>query len=170
MAKVNFKGIQKVQSTIRKEIVKELRKKETRQEFGALVIRGIKDTTLGAPKDSTLKWRERYDRLNNTDKSYQRNKINLTFTGDLLEDLKNNIRVNATGKQVAFEIENSNKKHRKYQGVTKKIGSRSAYSKIQEGLNNMGYRYPFIDKNTLKDLNKLITTILRASLRKTFKV
>ena len=170
MARVKVKGLRQVQTRIRKEITKELRRKETRELLGSNVVTAIKAKSLGKPAESTLKWRKRYDPLNKTDKTYSRNNINLTFTGELLGDLEKNTKVATTGKQIVYTFENSDKLHKKYQGVTKKIGSRSPYSLIAKGLNKLGYEYPFIDKKTIELLNKLIEENLRKALRKTFKV
>lgn len=145
MAKIKLKGVndlaKKLNRSLQVEVNKLFRDKTLREEIGRIVVEDIKaNYDGGSPAKSTLKWRERYDKLNATDPAYNRNKIKAVFTGELLEDLRTNIKADTTQKQ--FVMEHSGKLHKKYQGVTKKIGSRTPYNKISEYLiDDMGYNY-----------------------------
>jgi hypothetical protein len=160
MAKIKIKGVkevsEKLNRNIRIELNKILRDPVLRQRIGQIVVDDIKaNVNFGSPAPSTLKWRETYDPINPTDPAYSRNKLNAVFTGELLEDLKNNVRAFPT--ELTFEIAHSDKRHKKYQGVTKKIGSRSKYSEISEGLvKDLGYDYFKLTKKAQSEITKQI--------------
>ena len=166
MAKVKVKGLKRIQSNIRKFITKELRKKEIRQGVGEIVVNSIRATKFGAPAKSTKKWRKRYDSLNVTHPTYSRNKINITFTGELLQDLQKNIKSSSTAGRFVYVIEHSDKLHKKYNGVTGKIGSRSRYSDISDGIiNKWGYKYLTFDDKTLAKVISYINTEIKKSFK-----
>ena len=150
MATIKLKNLKNVQRDVafklKVKIRQLLRSNQVRNVVGAMVIKDIKDNiTFGAPEKSTLRWRERYDPLNTTDPAYSRTKLNAVFTGELLNDLATNVKADTISS--SFVIEHSNKKHKKYQGVTKKIGSRSSYSDISKGLiEDLRYDYLKISK------------------------
>lgn len=154
MAKVKVTNLRKVNTAIRKKITKAARDKEVREAVGEAVVTGIQETRFSAPSMRTLEWRKRYDKLNKTDKAYKRSKINITFTGELLNDLKNNVKVSSTTGAILYIIEHSKKLHKKYQGVTKKIGSRSSYSDISKGIQSHGHNYLEFSPKTLKRVLK----------------
>lgn len=166
MAKVKVKGLKRIQSNIKKFITKELRKKEIRQGVGEIVVNSIRATKFGTPAKSTKKWRKRYDSLNVTHPTYSRNKINITFTGELLQDLQKNIKSSSTAGRFVYVIEHSDKLHKKYNGVTGKIGSRSRYSDISDGIiNKWGYKYLTFDDKTLAKVISYINTEIKKSFK-----
>jgi hypothetical protein len=160
MANVKIKGInqleKKLNRSIKIEINKLFRDKDLRLKVGQMIVADIKLNYVGgAPAESTLKWRERYDQLNTTDPQYDRNKIKALFTGELLNDLATNIKADTINKQ--FVMEHSSKLHKKYQGVTKKIGSRIAFDKLSGYLiDDMGYNYMTISDNVRSEITKLV--------------
>jgi hypothetical protein len=160
MAKIKIKGVKEVSErlnrNIRIELNKILRDPVLRQKVGQIVVDDIKaNVDFGSPAPGTLKWRETYDQINATDPAYNRNKLNAVFTGELLEDLKNNVRAFPT--ELTFEIAHSDKRHKKYQGVTKKIGSRAKYSEISSYLvDDLGYNYFKLTKKAQGEITKLI--------------
>lgn len=157
MATVKVKGLKQINSAIRKFITKELRRKELRQGVGEIVVQSIRAKRFGSPATSTKKWRKRYDSLNTTHPTYRRNNINITFTGELLEDLQKNIKSKSTSGKFEYIISHSDKLHKKYNGVSGKIGSRSKYSDISDGIiNKWGYDYLSFDNKTL---NKVVSYI-----------
>ena len=158
MAKVKSKGIDQLTRKLNRDLKimlnKLFRDKNLRLQIGAIVANDIKkNVSFGSPATSTLKWRKRYGPLNNTDPAYSQGKLNAVFTGELLNDLATNVKGVTTTK--SFDIEHSDKRHKKYQGVTKKIGSRSPYSEISKGLIDvLGYDYMKIsDKARTKIVN-----------------
>jgi hypothetical protein len=166
MATVKVKGLSQIQSNIRKFITKELRKKELRQGVGNLVVASIRAKSLGMPATSTRKWRKKYDSLNTTHPTYGRNKINITFTGELLEDLQKNVKSQSTGGKFVYVIKHSDKLHKKYNGVSGKIGTRTKYSTISDGLiNKWGYDYLTFDDKTLTK----VVSYINKEITKSFK-
>lgn len=160
MAKIKIKGVEeaskKLSRNLRIEMNKIFRNPVLRKNVGQIIIDDIKkNVNFGTPSERTRKWREVYDKLNTTDPAYSRNKLNATFTGELLEDLKNNVKGFPTA--LTFEIGHSNKRHKQYQGVTKKIGSRSTYQEISSGLvDNLGYDYFQLTDKAQDQITKLI--------------
>lgn len=160
MAKIKIKGIKEVSKKLNKdiriELNKVLRNPVLRLKIGDIVVNDIKQNVdFGSPAPSTLKWRERYDQINPTDPAYSRSKLNAVFTGELLDDLRTNVRAFPT--ELTFEIGHSDKRHKKYQGVTKKIGSRAKYSEISGYLvNDLGYDYFQLTKKAQSEITKLI--------------
>lgn len=166
MATVKVKGLKQINSAIRKFITKELRRKELRQGVGEIVVSSIRAKRFGTPARSTKKWRKRYDSLNTTHPTYRRNNINITFTGELLNDLQKNIKSKSTSGKFEYIISHSDKLHKKYNGVSGKIGSRSKYSDISDGIiNKWGYDYLSFDNKTL---NKVVSYINK-EIVKSFK-
>lgn len=160
MAKIKLLGVDKVtrklNRSLRIEMNKIFRNPVLRKAVGQIIIDDIKQNVdFGSPSPDTLNWRERYDPINKTDPAYQRNKLNAVFTGELLEDLKNNVKGFPT--KFSFEIGHSKKLHKKYQGVTKKIGKRTPYDKISQYLiDDLGYNYFQLSKEAKEDITELV--------------
>jgi hypothetical protein len=161
MATVSIKGIKKLEAklnrTLRIEINKLFRDKELRDKIGAIVVKDIKENyeSEKSPSPLTTKWRETYDPINRTDPAYDRSKIKAVFTGELLEDLRKNIKANTNER--TFVIEHSSKKHKKYQGKTKKIGSQSPYSEISRGIiEDHGHNYMELTDEAKKEITTLV--------------
>jgi hypothetical protein len=168
--KLNQQKLNRIPSIIRKEVTKELRSKEIRGALGEIVAEEIKQTDQGFPSPGTLDFRERYDTLNKTDPEYNRFQIKMVFTGELLKDLARNVRLSTEGGKIVFTFLNSDKKHKKYQGKTKKIGSQSPYSVIAKGLNDLGYKYPFITDKALSMAREFVRKTILEKLKRTFRV
>jgi hypothetical protein len=157
VATLNITNLKQVETRLRQRIIKALRSKRIRELIGDTVVKAIKERKdFGAPKESTEKQRRYLERYNSTDPAYDRNKINAVFTGELLADLEKNVRLVSKKGSVSFEIAQSDKRHKKYQGKTKKVGSRSKYSEIQKGLEDLGYNYLFVDDKAVDELIDLI--------------
>ena len=137
----NLKNVEKALTrNIRVKINKIFRDKSLRSDVGEIVAKDIKAQSWGEPETSTLRWRKLYQQYNKTDHKYKQNKINITFTGELLEDLSKNVKAIPTKK--SFEIKQSDKLHKKYKGKKKLLGKkRSKYSDIHDGLESLGYDY-----------------------------
>jgi hypothetical protein len=161
MANVKIKGIkelaQRLNRNIKIEVAKLFRDADLRAKIGSIIVNDIKLNyeAPNPPADSTLEWRRRYDPINKTDPAYRREKIKAVFTGELLEDLAKNIKSNPTN--FSFEVAHSNKKHRKYQGKTKKIGGNSTYQEISEGLiEKLGYNYMVLSDEAKTEIAALV--------------
>jgi translation elongation factor P/translation initiation factor 5A len=116
MAKLRVKNIKKVISTFRKEVIKVARSKETRMEVGEIIVEDIQDNPAATAGPVTRDFREFFEQFNTTDPKYNRSLINITFTGELMKDLRNNVKVDTTSGQIEYIIEQSNKKHKNLKG------------------------------------------------------
>lgn len=164
MAKVKILNIDKVSTSLKKEIKLAARSEDLRQSIGETVVKDIKKKNFGTPQESTIKWRKKNEKFNQTDPSYGRSRINITFTGELLEDLKNNVRTDTTGGEIKFEIGHSSKLHKKYNKQGGKAGGkRSTYQEISSGIiDKWGHNYLKFSDKTLRKVLKLVrSTILR---------
>jgi len=159
MATLKVKNLKNVERAItrnlRVKVNKIFRDKSLRSDIGDIVAADIKKQSLGTPAPATLRWRKLYQQYNKTDPKYKQNKINITFTGELLKDLSNNVKAIPTKK--SFEIKQSEKLHKKYKGKSKLIGKkRSKYSDIQDGLESLGYDYLNIRDKAKSDITKKV--------------
>ena len=163
MAKVKVKGLNNIPSKIRKAITKQLRTKEVRQGFAKIVVDDIRDSDYGRPSDSYYQWREDNDGLNKTHSKYNRDKINITFTGELLDDLEKNAVVETTQGKVQYVLEHSDKLHKSYKtqsGKTKRV----TFSKISEGVQRY-YSYLTVSKNAINKGSKYIVEEAKKALK-----
>ena len=83
MAKLKVKNLKKIATSLRFKIRQELRSKEVSKGVAEIVVGEIQDGDFGAPSDKYRDWRSMNDGLNVTDPKYSRDKINITFTGEL---------------------------------------------------------------------------------------
>ena len=114
MAKLKILNLKKVQTSIRKKITKQLRSKDVRQGVAEIVVDDIKDSNLGAPAEFTKDMRQYLEQFNRTDPKYRRGKISANFTGELLQDLINNVKAKFSGGSSTFVLEHSDKGHSPY--------------------------------------------------------
>jgi hypothetical protein len=117
MAKgIKVKGLtqlrRKLQSKFKLIINKTLRDKSLRLKVGKIVEQDIRDNFSESASPFTQAMREYLEQFNTTHPDYRRSKINITFTGDLLEDLASNVKADTV--RLAFIVDHSNKKHKRY--------------------------------------------------------
>ena len=172
-AKIKVKGLKRVNTAIRKEITKASRSKEVRESVGESFVKSIRDRVYGAAGVVTKRFRDYYSRSNTTHPDYNRDNINFTFTGELLDDLKNyrNVRASTTKGRITYEIEHSNKLHKAYKRPPKKRGGRKrkpvkrvSYKQIQEWLKKIKAKYNYFDIDAKQQKN--ITKAYREKLLK----
>ena len=160
MAKVKIKGVKELSKRLERNINTQLKKlfrdKELRKRIGELVVADIKkNVDFGSSDSEWVKYRDKIASKNSTDPAYKQGSIKAVFTSELLQDLINSIKGDTLNFQ--FVIEHSEKRHKKYQGVTKKIGSRSKYTEISKGLvRDMGYDYFQLSAKAQKEITKII--------------
>ena len=154
--KITSASLKKAQSSIRKTITKALRSKDIRAGIGDIVVDAIKASKLGSPAKATVAHRKYLEKYNQTSDAYKRGVVNAIFTGELMKDLANNVKFTTGSDGVGYEIQNSGKKHKKYKGKKKSIGSRTPYKVIQDRLIDLGYDYLFIEDETVDKLVKFI--------------
>jgi hypothetical protein len=145
MAIIKVNGVKELADKLTRNLRIELNKifssNELRETVGQIIVNDIKkNADFGKPAPSTKKWRKTYEPHNATDPEYNRDKLNATFTGELLEDLQKNIKGYPT--KLTFEIGHSDKKHSQYKSKDGKIGKKTPYKVISKHLiNELGYDY-----------------------------
>jgi hypothetical protein len=154
MAKLKILNLKQVQTSLRKQITKELRSKEIRTGVAEIVVNEIQDGDFGSPSEPYRDWRSMNDGINKTDPKYNRNKINITFTGELLRDLIKNIKAKFSSGNATFILEHSDKKHKPYKTKAGKT-KQSSYKDISKGVQKY---YPYL-KFSSKTQSKVIKFI-----------
>jgi hypothetical protein len=158
MAKVKVKGFKELRNLVGRRakiaINKTIRDKTLRDKIGVLIVDYIRNNFSEVPAPATIAIRQYLEQFNTTHPTYKRRKINVTFSGALLDDLKNNVKADTT--QLAIVIEHSQKKHPGYKtgsGKTKRV----SFSLINQYLvNDMNYDYIKVDDKTKDKIVKLI--------------
>ena len=170
MAKVKVNNLKNVTSNIRLKITKELRAPEFRKGIGDIVVEEIKDTNIRSATDATKAWRKYLEKGNQTDPKYNINQIKALFTGELLEDLRNNVRLSSTKGAIEFIVEQSNKLHKKYKKPNGKPtkGKRQTFKEIQGHLEKLKINYITNAKNK-ESTQKKIIDFIRKELFKRLK-
>ena len=163
MAKLRVKNLKQVQNKLRRSLLKPLRAKATREGVGSIVVDGIRESDYGRPSESYREWREDNEGLNKTHKQYNIDKINITFTGALLDDLQKNVVLDSSDGATSYVIEQSEKLHRGYRtkkGKTK----RSTFKKIGEGVSKY-YEYLTFNSKSKKKVLAFIRKQIEKSLK-----
>lgn len=160
MARIKIKGVQELAKQLNRKIKIQLNKlfrdKDLRNKIGMMVVADIKKNFKGrGAADSTIDWREFYDEIHVKDPAFEMDRAKAIYTGELLNDLAKNVKGITTIK--AFEISHSSKLHKKYQGVTKKIGKRIPYDKLSEILvNDLKIDYFVLSKKAQKEISNVV--------------
>lgn len=165
MAKLKIKNLKGIQSKIKKAIIKAARSPEIKQGVADTVVDQIRKESSAASA-ATIAWRKYLEKGNQTHPDYRQPKINITFTGEQLDDLKKKPLVDTTGGKIEYTIQHTGGKHKKYRKPNGKPakGSAKKYTEIQGYLKKLGYDYltfsgkskkrviEFIRKNIFKNL------------------
>lgn len=191
--RVKVTGLKNFQSQIVKEIRKILRDKTTRQSVGRIVVAGIRSSSFGEPSNVTMQFRKFFEQYNKTHPEYRRSNINITFTGELLNDLQKNVKADFGGGKNEYIIEHSGKLHKGYDsGEARKKGKRKievtslkskktretrqkysrqriSYQMISEYLIEKGYDYLQLNDATINRVLRYINIRLKGQLVKKFK-
>lgn len=160
MAKVKVIGLdtlaKKINSKIIIEINKIFRNKLLMAKIGDIIIDDIKNNVdFGSASKELEKYREYLEKYNKTDSKYERNRIKGLFTGELFQDLRNNIKADTTKKE--YIIEHSNKLHSRYNGKKGKIGKAIAYNELSKILiNDLNYDYFQLTEDAKSKINNLL--------------
>lgn len=166
MAKLRVKNLKQVQSNIRKSIIRAARSPDIRQGVADTVVDQIQKETSAASA-ATKVWRKYFSKKNKTDPAHIPDKINITFTGEQLKDLKKKPLVDTTGGKIQYIIQHTQGKHKKYKkpnGRTTK-GAAKKYTEIYEYLKDMGYDYlTFSSKSKAR-----VIKFIRANIFKNLK-
>ena len=175
MATVKVTGLKNIQSTLLKEIRKILRDKTTRDSVGRIVVAGIRSMQKPVQSQVTLAFRKYYEQYNKTHPEYRRSNINITFTGDLLNDLQKNVKADFSGGKNEYLIQHSEKRHKKYKTGKKRKNKSSksvealTHQMISEYLIEKGYDYLKLDDKTINRVLRYMNIRLEKQLIKKFK-
>ena len=154
MAKLKVKNLKQVQTSLRMKIRKELRSKDVAKGVAEVVVGEIQDGDFGRPSEPYRDWREMNDDLNDTDPKYEIDKINITFTGELLKDLIKNVKASFSGNKSEYVLEHTDGTHKAYKTKSGKT-KRSSYKDISKGVQKY---YPYL-KFSSKTQSKVIKFI-----------
>jgi hypothetical protein len=186
MATLKITNLNRVKTAVRKKIITQLRTPAIRKGVAEVVVKEIKATKFGSPSAKYKKWRMKNGRYNKLDPEYKLNKINITFTGELLQDLITNAKAQFSDGRANIFLEHSNKKHKKYKtsrgdlstskrkrtykqiknykkGKTAK-GNRSTYQEISDGVSKY-YDYLKFSSKTKSKVIKFIKDNLFKNLK-----
>jgi len=158
-----------VGSRFKVAITKMLRSKELRLKVGRIVEEDIrKNFRKSVTSKATLAFRKYYEKYNPTHPDYNRRIINITFTGDLLEDLAKNVKADTN--KLELIVEHSDKKHKLYKLRKRKGGrKRHSHKEISEFVISKGYDYLQITDKASAKIRKLVQEELFALLKQQFK-
>ncbi len=173
----------KLNSKFKVVINKTLRDKATRLEVGKIIAQDIRDNFNEDASEITQAFREFFEQYNTTHPDYRRSKINITFTGELLEDLATNVKADTT--KLAFIVEHSDKKHANYKsggtfkdkkaGVTslktqktRNITVKQSHRRISDKLIAMGYDYLKVSDDAEKKILQLLKSKILENIKREF--
>jgi hypothetical protein len=160
MPRVKVKGFKDFQRLVGRKakvsIKKAIRDKQLRRDIGDIVVDGIRKKKFRAPTEVTKIWRDYLVQFNSTHPDYDREKINITFTGGLLEDLASNVKSDTIN--LAIVIEQSDKKHKKLKTANGRAEDDAwTFKMISDNLiNKLDLDYLTLDKAVRNDIVKLM--------------
>ena len=184
MVRVRIKGLRALERRFnlgfRIAISRTLRNKALRNRVGIIVEQDIRKNFNETASPVTQKFREYFEKFNKTHPDYKRSKINITFTGDLLRDLANNVKADIRG--AAFVIEHSNKKHPNLKSgsgkkrtvqvtslktkKTRNVEQKRTHREISEFVKKKGYDYLYISDSAQLQIIALIKKVLLNNIEK----
>jgi len=191
MAKVKTKGLlelrKKLNSVFKIAINKSLRDKKLRDDVGKAIVENIRNNPnrTWLASQVTKEFREYFEQFNTTHPDYRRSKINITFTGELLNDLARNVKADTNN--LALIIEHSNKSHKNYKSgglfkpksvqvtslkskKTRNVVQKKTHKEISGYVQDKGYDYLQIDDKTTKIITELIRTTVFKYLKDALKI
>lgn len=144
MATLKVTNLSRVKTNVRKQITKSLRDESFRRGVGEIVTDQIQNEKIPVSSKATRAWRKYLEKGNKPlDPNYDPDFINITFTGEQLKDLRQNVKARLGNTRAEFVIEHSNKKHKKYKKPNGKVtqGSVKTYKQISQFIIAKGYNY-----------------------------
>lgn len=168
MAEMKIKNLSKIQTDLRRRITQSLRSKDIREGIGEIVVDQIQREKKPVTSKATLAWRKYLEQANKVSKNYSRNSINITFTGELLNDLRKNVKAKFSVGKSSFVIEHSKKKHKKYKKPDgkKTKGLVKTYKQIQGFLEAKGYEYLTFSRTSKKRVIKFVRLKVLSKINK----
>ena len=150
MATLKIKNLNKINTQIRKQITKAARSPQIRAGIAEIVVDQIQKEPIPVTSKATKIWRKYLEQRNNTDKAYNRNLINITFTGDLLKDLAKSIKASIGAGKIEYILQHTDKKHKKYKKPNGKStkGEAKSFKFISNEIIKKGYNYLVFSKKS----------------------
>ncbi len=115
-----------------------------------------------ALKRSTVESRKRLAKTNKTHPAYSPTKPNLTFTGRLLNSVKN--KITSKGSSIVMKIDVSGI-HKPYKGKKGELGKPKSNKEIRKSLADIGRDPLELSKKAKTKLSRIITAIIKERLK-----
>ena len=164
--RIRLKNLGELNKIIAKRVESVVKNKETGKQITKIVTDGVKERRISVKSKATLAWRRYFEKGNKTDSKYNRDRINFTFTGDLMRDLINNVKYKSGKSRGVYTIEQSKSLHKKMKKPdgTPVKGSAKSYKQINTYLNKLGYFY--LHKVNKKNTKRIVRYLRREILRR----
>lgn len=187
MANVTVKGMaalrRRLNSKAKVVINKTIRNKSLRDKIGKIVADDIRKNFNEPAGDATQAFREFLEQFNKTHPDYKRSKINITFTGELLDDLASNVKADTIN--LGFIIEHSKKPHSIYKSggtfsprkvqvtslktqKTRNVTQKRTHKEISEFIQKKGYDYLKVTDDAKRKIIKLVRDEIFDNIKKEF--
>lgn len=169
MATVKVKGLKELRKSLNRKtkiaINKVFRQKQIRQGVASILVESIRDFIFNSASPATQRVREYLETYNSTHPNYDRRLINITFTGDLLNDLIRNAKADTTN--LAIIIEHSQKPKKGYKTKNGRINSKLTYQKLSKIIvEDKKYDYFKVSAQTIVKIKKFIISKLESEIVK----
>jgi len=141
--KIRLKNLNDIHKVIEKRVVDTMRSKHTQKSVTDIFIEGIRDRKFKASNE-LRRHRKNYLELGNkTHKKYERPTINITFTGEQLDDLRRGSNLKISKQSAQYTIKHTKGLHKKYKtpkGKSEK-GKPVPYKTISKRMEELSYGY-----------------------------
>jgi hypothetical protein len=168
--KLKLKNLDEINKIIEKKVTKTIKSKNTSEGIAEIAVSQVKDRKISVKSRATLAIRRYLEKGNQTAEDYKRGIINFTFTGELLKDLKDSVKLKTGKDRASYTLQNTKRLHKKYKkpdgGPIK--GKSVSMRQISTFLNDKGYKYLARDKFNKKTTTKMIK-YLRGRILNRFK-
>ena len=135
------------------------REKEIREEVGKILVEDIQKRNYRSV-DKNEPYAKKRERIQGKSKQHKPRKINLTVTGELLQDIVNNVKTKIEKGVISFVFEHSNKRHKPYKEridyVTKKGEKKSKFKTRRRRIDYTDLETKQVKKKTVRTSYKVI--------------
>lgn len=163
MAEVKIKGLDKLEIKLKKQVNKGMRRllrsKAARETVAQTAKDEIRKNVFGVAAASTQETRARLEETNKTHPSYNRAAINVTFTGEQIDDLRANLLTGSNA--LGYKIEHGSGKHKQYKNSKgKNIGKKIEYRTLQKHLKTKGYDYTILTADNRRKIGSKLKKVV----------
>lgn len=187
MANITITGMsalrRKLNSKAKVVINKTIRDKKLRMKIGEIVAQDIRDNFDEPASDITEAFRQFFEQYNKTHPDYRRDKINITFTGDLLKDLATNVKADTIN--LGFIVQHSKKPHKNYKSggtfsaktvqvtslkskKTRNVTQKRTHREISKDIIDRGYDYLHVTDSAKDKIIKLMRNEIIDKIKREF--